>query len=204
MMNLSMFHIWSQNEVQAFWVDHNSDGVYHRLMQNCWLQNECQLELKSHDNHGRICMKFLVFQKMQMKLPSKRPVIGMAMWVQAGWLDHDRWCRYPNAQINNWFLWSPRNRNEKDCFNNGFWRNQFKMACSRKVIDFLMFNLVSAKLLLLFWGFWRDPSPLHLRPQCNKNNMNQTHHGELKGKLNQSLGKLKLHQSLGIARTSKC
>lgn len=161
---LCMFRIWSQNEVQAFWVDHNSDGVYHRLMQNCWLKNECQLELKSHDNHGRIYMKFLVFQKMQMKLQSKRPVIGMAkkndsvVWVQAGWLDRDRWCRYPNAQINNRFFEASEIQNEKDRFTNSFWRNLFKMACSRPKPYIWGLRMQEQKTMLqptMVWHHWQ-------------------------------------------------
>ena len=149
-----MFHIWSQNEVQAFWVDHNSDGVYHKLMQNCWLNKECQLELKSHDNHGRIYMKFLVFQKMQMKLPSKRPVIGMAkksdsvVWVQPGWLDHDRWCRYPNAQIKQLIFWSLSNRNEL------------------RIVSLMAFEEIYSRWLAAE-RFWRDPSPTFEASECN-------------------------------------
>ncbi len=102
-ISLSLFQYMKQKWDSNFELVKNSEGVYHRLIQNCWLKKWGP----AHDNHGRICMKFLVFQKMQMKLPSKRPVpcvaknksvdiSGMgASWVRAGW-----WCcRHPNFHI---------------------------------------------------------------------------------------------------------
>lgn len=101
------------------------------------------------------------------------------VWVQAGWLDRDRWYRYPNAQINNWFFEASEIQNEKDRFTNSFWRNLFKMACSRSL---------------------GGAQALHLRPQdaTTKNHVT-THHGLtpwwVEGKIEPKLGE--------FTRTSK-
>lgn len=93
-----------------------------------------------------------------------------ASWVA----DRDRWCRYPNAQINNWFFEASEIQNEKDRFTNSFWRNLFKMACNRKS--------------------WRGPSPTFEASGCNNKNMNQTHHGLtpwwVQGKIEPKLGEI--------------
>lgn len=96
------------------------------------------------------------------------------VWVQAGWLDHDRWCRHPNSQINNWF----------------FEASEIEM---KRTVSLMVFEEIYSRWLAAE-RFWRDPSPTFEVSGCNNKNMNQTHHGLtpwwVEGKIELKLGEI--------------